>query len=278
MKILIFFSLLFYTIANAYFVKIGDIVTDSATGYQWQDNQIQSNDWQGAMTECASLSLNKQSDWRLPSYDELRTLLIPQGTVSSVFENFEDDTYWTSTTFAPGTNLNWTLLFGTGEVTKMERIYAANIICVRGEYIPASPTEDFLQRFFTNVYVKELTKEDFTYWSNLMKSTSAAHVVKQFVSSQEFLDLSLNDTQYVELLSDTILGHLSTKAQKAEYLNDILNNNEEREAIMYKLLNSQEFSDLSNTMGVTAIRDIDQANTSKNSVGINPAIINYLLF
>lgn len=53
----------------------GVVCTDSLSGLIWQHDADCCYDWQDAKTYCENLDLGGYSDWRLPSLDELRTLV-----------------------------------------------------------------------------------------------------------------------------------------------------------------------------------------------------------
>ena len=56
--------------------KSGNIVTDSSTELQWQNDAIGSTmTWTAAITHCEGLVLDGQSDWRLPNIKELNSLV-----------------------------------------------------------------------------------------------------------------------------------------------------------------------------------------------------------
>lgn len=104
------------TILFASFSKNGNIVTDSITGLQWQDNETVSKAWTGAMDYCEALSLDGQSDWRLPNLKELISLVDDSKdapAISAVFEHTASY-YWSSTTYALYTNTAWSIYFSNG--------------------------------------------------------------------------------------------------------------------------------------------------------------------
>ena len=65
-------------LVSAKYVRNGDIVTDTDTGLQWQDNLdvVQRTvSWYDAKKYCERLSLGGYDDWRLPTLRELEDLL-----------------------------------------------------------------------------------------------------------------------------------------------------------------------------------------------------------
>ncbi len=85
------------------FTKSGNIVTNNVSGLQWQDDAaaaLTNVDWTGAGTYCDGLTLDTFSDWRLPTIQELTTI-IDYGTrdpaLVSAFTNTSSSYYWSST-------------------------------------------------------------------------------------------------------------------------------------------------------------------------------------
>ncbi len=89
-------------VANADFTKSGNIVTDSATGLQWQDNEVGNRMmWEEAIRHCEELELDNYSDWRVPNINELKTIIDRSRynpAIVEEFENTESYKYWSSTT------------------------------------------------------------------------------------------------------------------------------------------------------------------------------------
>jgi len=122
------------------FTKANGVVTDSKTTLEWQDDYSDNGDsikratWTDAIDYCEELTLNGQSDWRLPNKKELLSIVdygANHPAISSVFEKTTSHIYWSSTTIAGDTNLAWGvdfyggLTFGNG---KSPREY---VRCVR---------------------------------------------------------------------------------------------------------------------------------------------------
>jgi hypothetical protein len=88
-----------------YFEAGNDTVYDYGTKYTWQiADSINKYDWAGAINYCENLTLDNNSDWRLPDVFELLTLYDPEqssGINSSVFtvtmSGSDQGSYWTST-------------------------------------------------------------------------------------------------------------------------------------------------------------------------------------
>ncbi len=105
------------------FAANGDgTVSDRATGLTWQQADSGAGmDWQGALAQCAGLTLGGHDDWRLPNAKELQSLVdysrSPDKTASAAIDPVFTSSgitneagqpdwpcYWTSTTHANGTS------------------------------------------------------------------------------------------------------------------------------------------------------------------------------
>jgi len=129
------------------FTKANGVVTDSKTTLEWQDdysdngNNIKSATWTDAIDYCESLSLNGQSDWRLPNKNELLSI-VDYGTfnpaISSVFEMTPTSNqswlsyYWSSTAYARDPYRAWYVGFYYGKTSYHFHSYPyPNVRCVR---------------------------------------------------------------------------------------------------------------------------------------------------
>ncbi len=139
-------------ITRNYTRKAG-IVTDHITGLQWQDNYPNSKNgkvvkktWltqknykakkyygtsgDTASTYCKNLRLGGYSDWRLPSINEL--LSIVDDSNSSVFEKTAQDGYcWSSTSSASTTSRAWAIHFSHGGSMDDGKYHSYYVRCVR---------------------------------------------------------------------------------------------------------------------------------------------------
>ena len=127
----------------------GEIVTDSATGLQWQDDSAAGStqiDWSTAIDYCENpLTLGGHSDWRLPNINELLSIVNfsrydPALTVI-VFQNYASEYYWSSTTTVDDTSNVWHVRFSNGNTDYDGKLNAHHVRCVRGGQvnIPVNP-------------------------------------------------------------------------------------------------------------------------------------------
>ena len=115
------------------------IVTDTATGLQWQDNTGDYTTWEGAIDYCEALDLGGKQDWRLPNINELRSLAKVSTfnpAISSVFVNYKDGMgsnlyVWSSTTNSSATDSAWMFWFGNGKYSNSVKRSNTNVRCVR---------------------------------------------------------------------------------------------------------------------------------------------------
>ena len=117
------------------FSKSGDIVTDSVTGLQWQDDAVGSSvGWQGAIDRCEVLSLGGHSDWRLPNKKELLSIVDYSKynpSINAEFQNTASDYYWSSTTRADDTGYAWVVGFSDGYTSSNHKGNSYYVRCVR---------------------------------------------------------------------------------------------------------------------------------------------------
>jgi len=88
------------------FIRINDIVNDTKTGLEWQDNKTlgeflnERRNWKDSINYCSSLVLNDKNDWRLPNINEVISLRY--GDTEIDYNGFEPldhtSSFWTSTT------------------------------------------------------------------------------------------------------------------------------------------------------------------------------------
>ena len=111
------------------------IVTDSATGLQWQDDATPSTmTWQGAIDYCEAFTLAGKSDWRLPNFNELTSIVddtVYNPSISSVFVNTASYYYWSSTTNTIYTGGAWIVNFYYGHQNSSSKAYSHYVRCVR---------------------------------------------------------------------------------------------------------------------------------------------------
>ncbi len=102
----------------------------------WQDDEsaksVEKN-WQGAIDYCQNLNLAGHSDWRLPSFDELRTIVDKNNhpAIKSEFKNTASDVYWSSTPVAGNSYYAWGIYFDGGYESSYDKDANVYVRCVR---------------------------------------------------------------------------------------------------------------------------------------------------
>ncbi len=96
---------------------IKEVVTDTSTNLIWQDNNDTKSikkSWTDAINYCEDLTLSGYTNWYLPNINELY-LLTDKNTnnpsISNVFQNTINQTYWTSTTMRAWLDEAWSVNF-----------------------------------------------------------------------------------------------------------------------------------------------------------------------
>jgi hypothetical protein len=93
-------------------------VTDISTGLTWQKASSSGKTWEQALAYCEGLSLGGNTDWRLPTIKELRSLADYSRYNPAINTTYFPDTvsslYWASTTHADYTYNAWGVYFYNG--------------------------------------------------------------------------------------------------------------------------------------------------------------------
>ncbi len=105
------------------FTVSGDCVTDNLTGLMWvKSPDSTTRTWADALTYADGLSLCGYSDWRLPNVNELESL-VHAGQANTAtwlnslgFTNVQSGGYWSSSTYADGTDGAWVVYMVGGGV------------------------------------------------------------------------------------------------------------------------------------------------------------------
>jgi hypothetical protein len=110
-------------------------VTDHKTGLVWEmavNGGVRT--WAAAEQYCADLVLGGKSDWRLPSIDELETIVDYSRTEPAIDPLFQcrSDYYWSDSTFGDNLASAWGVSFDFGFSYAYTRGTALYVRCVRG--------------------------------------------------------------------------------------------------------------------------------------------------
>jgi len=119
-------------------VMNNEAVLDRGTGLVWQrDTENQFINWYQACAYCYTLVRGNRKGWRLPTVEELSTLVDPGQTNPSLppghpFTNVKSSGYWSSTTNASYTDGAWFVYFRYGYVDYNFKANDNYVRCVRG--------------------------------------------------------------------------------------------------------------------------------------------------
>jgi hypothetical protein len=100
------------------YTTTADTVTDTVTKLVWQRATGTPNQWGAAIAYCDGLTLGGFSDWRLPTVAELLSIVDYGRSTPSInlvaFPGTSPTYFWSSSPYAPGSNLAWAVLFDYG--------------------------------------------------------------------------------------------------------------------------------------------------------------------
>ena len=122
------------------YTRENGIVIDQTTGLQWQDDysnnggSVKKATWEDAKTYCENLTLGGYSDWRLPSIEELKSIVDygkSDPAIDPIFENVVFYLYWSSTTLASFSSNAWFVHFADGHNDWDNKSYSYYVRCVR---------------------------------------------------------------------------------------------------------------------------------------------------
>jgi hypothetical protein len=112
---------------------------DNNTGFIWQNDGVNSTfnsrSWKKAKEYCQDLSLDGFDDWRLPTIDELETILTKEKSNKYTKKALVDTTlssyYWSSTTGAYNSGYAWQVDFSDGSTYGSDKTSNYYVRCVR---------------------------------------------------------------------------------------------------------------------------------------------------
>ncbi len=119
-------------------VKRKKVVFDTKTNLMWVRNGNLAGKkmtWREAIEYCERLNYAGYSDWRLPTIDELKTLIkkdeIP-AINNKAFDCLEDLYYWSATTYVSNTVSAWNMNSYYGNASSSNKMYHYYVRPVRG--------------------------------------------------------------------------------------------------------------------------------------------------
>ena len=119
----------------------GCCALDRETELVWDNSpDTTQRDWFKACTQCYQRQVGGRKGWRLPTIEELASLVdtsvsgAPTLPTDHPFTNVQSGLYWSSTTIAGSTSLAWTVYFSNGDVYATDKSTDYYVWCVRGGY------------------------------------------------------------------------------------------------------------------------------------------------
>lgn len=113
----------------------GGIVTDTATGLEWQQTHAASTmTWSDAVAYCQNLNLGG-TGWRLPSMKELQTIVdetrYSPAIDTTAFPGTPSFYFWSSSRLAHYTGFAWFVYFSDGSTSSNGLSNGYHVRCVR---------------------------------------------------------------------------------------------------------------------------------------------------
>ena len=99
----------------------------------WQDDNTtldNNRTWSDAITYCQSSTLGGYNDWRLPTIQELTTI-IDNTAINTTFQNVKLKSYWSATSNANEPSYVWGINFDNGLIDPYDKNSSLYIRCVK---------------------------------------------------------------------------------------------------------------------------------------------------
>ena len=117
--------------------RVEHSVVDTTSQLVWQDNvEVEEKTllFSEAKEYCQSLTLDKESDWRLPTVYELQSIVDLTQYDPALQRGFHfgrSENYWSSTLYADDKDRAWFINFKSGSVEHSRQSYDFYVRCVR---------------------------------------------------------------------------------------------------------------------------------------------------
>ena len=116
-----------------------EVVIDTKLGLIWQDNSAAKSiqkSWESSKKYCQSLSLDGKSDWRLPTIEELLTIVDydrHKPKIMQSFQNVYSSGYWSSSKFESYAGFVLFIDFSNGGEDAIPETTELFVRCVRAK-------------------------------------------------------------------------------------------------------------------------------------------------
>lgn len=110
-----------------------EIVEDSAHNLFWTKSASEEAlKWKPAIDYCNNLNYNGTTGWRLPSINELASILnYSLSQPASTFPSLPSDTFWSSTSYNESPDYAWRINSSNGTIETGKKTKTAAVICVK---------------------------------------------------------------------------------------------------------------------------------------------------
>ena len=121
-------------------VMRGTAVLDKQTGLVWEQSPLTTtHTWVDARRQCIRRVVGGQMGWRLPSIQELASLVVPGNPAGGPdlpaghpFSNVQSFIYWSAATNVDSHTGAWFVIFVNGNVNTVSKTVSGFVWCVRG--------------------------------------------------------------------------------------------------------------------------------------------------
>ncbi len=119
----------------------GAAVLDKETGRVWEQSpDTDTRSWVDALTHCYQRVVGRRKGWRLPTIEELASLVEPGNPpggpdlpLGHPFDDVQSFFYWSATTNPGNTDVAWGVVFANGNVLTHDKLDDDVFVwCVRG--------------------------------------------------------------------------------------------------------------------------------------------------
>ncbi len=127
-------------VARSYNRTERGIITDYVTGLEWYDYDIIEKSKHEASSYCSDLYVD-YGEWRLPSIEELETLVDNSKynpSITDIFYDIASGPYWSSSIDASHSGDTWSVSFNYGSSSPYYEGSINYVLCVRGEQLNSS--------------------------------------------------------------------------------------------------------------------------------------------
>lgn len=123
-------------------IRQGNMVIDTKLGLMWQDNNAAKSikkKWKVAKEYCQNLSFGKYNDWRMPSYDELISIIDYDRYEPAIMPSFKStafgsyrEVYWSNSKYEGGKDVLGVYFTG-GHSASLYKSDKHHIRCIRNK-------------------------------------------------------------------------------------------------------------------------------------------------